>query len=382
MQPAEWRRSARQAESERRVTEVELNDALVSMLILPSRQLERSQRWARRYFAGFTTFAALSYAATWLFAASRLWAAWQSGDWSQFWDAYWFHASVLALLHFVYVLRSVLTATIDQALAMRRGIEVSDAAIAPIAPDQPLPLSADEMRKGRVRFVSLVRPERAYARRQQINSGICFFVFGAVCAGLAALLLAVAGELALGLWLAVTVLVFFTMTLGFVAMGVLMLLRARRSLSPLNLTADEWGLAWDAARVRRRRMRIAWHEARAFFAIAEPQEDGSNRNSAYVLQGEGHRLVWMVPLHASAATLAASERLVRHIVTRTRLPLSVISAATLSPEDYDPKAPVPSSVDPPIDPRVARFLWLSWLIPMALGFLIILAGLVLSHLPI
>ncbi|HEX9068439.1 MAG TPA: hypothetical protein VF807_06690, partial [Ktedonobacterales bacterium] len=142
---------------------------LVGMLILSSRQLERSQRRARRYFAGLTVFAALAYIATWLYAVDKLWATRQLGDWSQFWDAYKYHVSIAALLGSFYSLTSVIIGAIDQALAMRRAIEASDATIAPIAPEQPLPLSVDEMQKGPVQLVSLVRPERASARRQQIN---------------------------------------------------------------------------------------------------------------------------------------------------------------------------------------------------------------------
>jgi hypothetical protein len=376
--PATWRRSARQAESEWTVTEVDWDDALAYMLTQPVAELVRTQRRARFFFTGLAVLAALMYIASWLYAANRLWVAQQSGGWSWFWDAYKLHLGVVGIPLFVYFLGGLLTATIDQALAMRHAVEVSDATMAPIAPDQPLPLSANEMLKGQVRFVSLVRPEQSFARRQQITPAIYFFVFGSVCAGFAALFLALAGELAvLGPWFAIPIIVviFVAMTLVCVAMGVLMLLRARRSLSPLNLTADEWGLAWDSARVRRRRMRIAWHEARAFFQTVPGLLAGATARTIYVLDAGDAVLAWALASSATPAERAASERLSRLIVTRTRLPLRSVALDLLhavpTSDDLatERKQPDPASaLTPPVS--AWRILLLN---PSCLGVLAVLA---------
>jgi hypothetical protein len=313
------------------VTEAEWNDALAYELTQPIAELKRNQRRARFIFTGLAVLAALMYIASWLDAASRLWAVRQSGDWSGFWDAYKSHVSIALFLGSIYSVSAVLTGGFNQVLAVRRTVEVSNTTIAPVAPDQPLPLSPDEMPKGSVRFVSLVRSERAAARRLQIKPGILFFVMGAGCAGLAVLFLALASELALGPWLTVIVLILFAMTLGSVATGVLMLLRARRSYSPLQLAADEWGLTWDSARVRRYRIQIAWHEAQAFFRATLGPSAGATARAIYVLDVGDAVLAWALPPSATPEEREASERLSRLIVTRTRLPLRSVALDLLLP---------------------------------------------------
>ncbi len=377
------------------MTDSEWGQGLVAMLVMPLRQLERVRHWAPRIRVGVAVFIALVYIITWLVAAYNLWQAVDARSFSTFWAAYDRHVTFGFSLIPVGFLGGILVSMVDQALAIRRAVAIGDERVAPVAPGQPLPLSTDEMPKGPVQFVSLVRPERSPARRQQIIPGILFFILGAVFAAFTALAFGLGSDLAvLGPWFAVMVLIFVAMTLGGIAMGVLMLLWARRSLSRLNLTADEWGLAWDSARLRRRRMQIAWHEARAFFRATPGRLATANARTIYVLDGGDAVLAWALPSSATPAEHAASERLSRLIVTRTRLPLRSVALDPLhavpTPEELATERKPP---DPAIAPTVPVSAWRILLLnPSCLGVLAVLAvlafsgllglaGLALQHVP-
>jgi len=341
--------------------------------------LERFQYRMSRLRIAYAALALPAFLALDAYLAFRLWTAWHTHDWSSFWDAMHWGWTLLPLVGLGSAFYE-LGRQAGQARVLRAATTQHIAKGKTLADSQPEPLAGRDLPAGPERIGPLERIERG--RTHNLVNALVIaspFALGAVAGLLIILFLAHLPTLADVLfWIAV---------LGvfggpFAAMAILLVITLKRVREPLTVIADEWGLEWQTPTVRRKHERLAWHEARSFFTIAEPREDGGSQNSAYVLQGEGRRLIWTVPLRADAATLAASERLARLIVTRTPLPLSVISAATLSPEDYDLKAPVPSPVDPPIGPRTARFLWLTWLIPLALSVLITLAALILSRLPI
>jgi hypothetical protein len=354
-------------------------EQVLGMLDKTPEELERFQARMTRLQIVYAALALPAFLALDAYLASRLWTAWHTHDWSSFWGDWQRGWALLAFVGVGSVFYEqgrragqtrVLRAALAQHIARRETPPES----------QPEPLAGRDLPADPERIGPLERIERNRSSNLATALVLASSLAGSAVAGLLIILfLAHLPTLADVL--------FWSAVLGvfggpFAAMAIWLVIKRRRVREPLTVVADEWGLEWQTPTVRRRRKRLAYHGARSFFAIAEPQEDGSSQNSAYVLQGEGHRLVWMVPLRADAAPVAASERLTRIIVTRTRLPLSVISAATLSPEDYDLTAPVPSPVDPPIGPRAGRFLWLAWLIPFALTVLITLTALVLSHLPI
>jgi len=176
---------------------------------------------------------------------------------------------------------------------------------------------------------------------------------------------------------------FIVLLLGLPAAGCLWLTvfvirRLRRMRRPLMVLADSWGLAWETATGRRRWARLPWHEMRSFFVIREP-DISDDAFSVFVAQGEGARLAWALPRAPSPEQLAANERLVRLAGTHTHLPLAVVSAARLSPEDYDVPVPESSPITLPMSGRTARFLSLAFRVPFLLSVLLPIAGFILEH---
>jgi hypothetical protein len=354
-------------------------EQMLGMLDKTPEELERFQSRMTRLRIAYAALALPAFLALDAYLASRLWTAWHTHDWSSFWDDMRWGWTLLPFVGlgsaFYEVGRQagqarVLHAAVTQQTARRE-----------VPPEsQPEPLAGRDLPASPERIGPLERIERG--RSSNLVMALVFaspFALGALLGVLIILIFAHLPSLADVLFVLILLSIIGGPFVGFTVMAIIKLRHVRK---PLTVVADEWGLKWQTPTVRRKREQLAWHEARSFFTIAEPQEDGSSRNSAYVLQGEGHRLAWMMPVRADIATSAASERLARLIVTRTRLPLSDISAAALSPEDYDLKDPALSPVDPPIGPRAGRFLLLAWLIPIALAVLITFTALVLSHLPI
>jgi hypothetical protein len=350
----------------------------LSVLGQTPEQLQRRQSQMARLRVIYAALALPAFLALDAYLAVRLLTAWQTHDWSSFWDDMRWGWTLLPLAGggsvFYELGRQAGQARLVQA-ATARQLARRDTS----TDGQPEPLAGRELVAGAGRIGPLKRIERG--RTLDLAKATIVASPLALCAVVGFVLyLIFAHPPTLADLLFVTALfVFFGCP--FVVAAMFMLIKLRRVREPLIVGADEWGLDWQPPTIRRKREQLAWHDARSLFAIAEPQVDGNSRNSTYILQGEKRRFAWAAPPHAEAAMLGASERLARLIVTRTRLPLIIISAATLSPEDYDPNTLVPSPVDPPLGKRTARFLTLAWLAPMSLAALIALAGLILSHLP-
>lgn len=88
-----------------------------------------------------------------------------------------------------------------------------------------------------------------------------------------------------------------------------------------RVTADDFGMTWQRKRSRRGQAHVPWGSVRSFFA----HESYSPFRTTYVLTTDNAVLGWALTSNSKADENAESERLVRLIVTHTRLPLRYLS---------------------------------------------------------
>jgi hypothetical protein len=322
-----------------------------------------------------TVVVLLAYAGVLAYAAAKLWSARHTGAWSPFWDALkvvWETSGFLGIGSIFYEQAQ----QAGQAHVLRERVAMR-ALQQELAPAQWLQLPVpDELFTGGGQFSPFERLERGRA----LDMAQALILSIPVAAGflLALIVVLIFAQLPTPADVA-----FFTLLLGlpgalFAWLTLLVLRRLRRMRRPFWVSAGEWGLGWEKVTGRNRQTRLSWDQVRAFFVIAEPDAK-DDAFSVYVVQGSGMRLTWAMPRAPTPEQRAANDALRRVISTRTGLPLTEVSAATLSPEDYGVTAPDPSPAMPQVSPRVARFLSLAWLVPLALTLLLTIGGLILQH---
>lgn len=107
--------------------------------------------------------------------------------------------------------------------------------------------------------------------------------------------------------------------------GAMGLRRAILLMHGQTVLADAQGLRWKDARYRTGKHALAWGEITGFCLAWLDGTISDQTGWAYLIIGAHDILVWTVPLYPSPQALAASDRLVRLVVTRTGLPLRDIS---------------------------------------------------------
>jgi hypothetical protein len=317
----------------------------------------------------------LGYSGTLAYAGVTLWTAWRTGAWSPFWDT-------VNVLWLTFGLLGIGSAFYEEALhagqahVLRERIRMRAQPWQMPEARQSQQLEPNELFAGSGRFGPFERLERGRSLDMVtalILSGL--FSMGFVLALMGVLLFA---RLPTPADVAFVTLVLGLPGAGFTWLTVFVVRRIRRIRRPFWVASGEWGLGWETVSGRRRQARLPWDEVRAFFVITEP--DASNdAYSVFVVQGSTVRLAWVMPRAPSPEQRAASDALRRLITARTGLPLTEVSAAILSPEDYDAMPAIPTPAAPQVSPRVARFLTLAWLVPLALTLLLTLSGLLLQH---
>ncbi len=104
-----------------------------------------------------------------------------------------------------------------------------------------------------------------------------------------------------------------------------------------RVTADDFGMRWRRGRWRRAETQAPWGSVRSFFA----HESYSPVRTAYVLDTSSAVLGWVLTSSSKADENRESERLVRLIVTHTRLPLRYLSPLAPGAAQAQGEVPLP-----------------------------------------
>ncbi len=118
-----------------------------------------------------------------------------------------------------------------------------------------------------------------------------------------------------------------TLTLTSLAMffySIRWLILGRRLGRGLSVASDETGLTWRDTRWNSGQRHIAWSEVEACITIMCESSEPPTR--VYAIKAGGTTLLWSVTTSMSPPEHAASDRLLRLVVTRTRLPLRDLTA--------------------------------------------------------
>ncbi|HEU5440421.1 MAG TPA: hypothetical protein VFU88_14105 [Ktedonobacterales bacterium] len=284
---------------------------------------------------GVFTFLSAVYLAMLAVAYSSLWDAWTTGDWSSFWHTasgqLSFLPLVLTLLSRRHVFDDIFRSK-RAVLAARRAAVDGDAALAPLAAEQPEPLRAEDVSALPVALDALQRPIATFA--WALVLGITCWALAGVL-GLMALVLAAvsvhdeSARLALGIIAGLTI---FCTLLG------VLLLRQRRQRS-LHVVADDEGVAW---RYGWRRRRIAWRDCRSFTTLSYRSQTDGRRYFIYALEAPTAVLLWEQNAQSTPEERAAHAALCRRIASATGLPLRDLTAGIvqLQQQKQEAKDPV------------------------------------------
>jgi hypothetical protein len=333
------------------------------------------QRRMMRLRLQCTVVLLLGYSGILAYAVVTLWSAWRTSAWSPFWDTVKF----LWLTHGLLGIGSVFYEEAQhagQAHVLRERIITRAQQWQVPEARRSQQLEPSELFAGSGRFGPFDRLERGRA----LDMVTALMLSGLFSVGF---VLALMGVLLFARLPTPADVGFVTLFLGLPGAGftwltIFVVRRIRRTRRPFWVASGEWGLGWEPVSGRRRQVRLPWDEVRAIFVITEP--DASNdAYSVFVVQGSTARLIWVMSRAPSPEQRAASDALRRLITARTGLPLTEVSTATLSPEDYDAMPAIPTPAAPQVSPRVARVLTLAWLVPLALTLLLTLSGLLLQH---
>ncbi len=209
----------------------------------------------------------------------------------------------------------------------------SNDALAPMAATQPEPLEdAHDARE-------VLTPLRGI--RDNLRAGnywktcILFWILGLVLGGVSLILGHVVleftaeygddGWILLGVTLALAL-----MPLAMLFYGIRWPILMWRLGRGLSVVSDETGLTWRDTRWNSGRRHIAWSEVEACITIMCESSESPTR--VYAVKAGGTTLFWSVTTSMSPQEHAASDRLLRLVVTRTRLPLrdltAIVRAAT------------------------------------------------------
>ncbi|MGZ3676902.1 MAG: hypothetical protein ACXVCO_21560, partial [Ktedonobacterales bacterium] len=216
----------------------------------------------------------------------------------------------------------------------RAAAEGSDT-LAPEAATQPPPL--EDVSDARV----VLGPLRGIKDGMRVGMywtlGIMFLVFGLL---LGVLAVVVGGELpayaaesgASGLMPLVEALALAVPALVLIYYGIRLPILGRGLGRGLSITTDGTGLRWRDTRWRSGERHIVWSEVEAFITIM-CRGSGEPPTRVYAIKAGGTTLLWSVRAFMSQPEHAASERLLRLVVTRTGLPLRDLTAISRAAVD-------------------------------------------------
>lgn len=229
--------------------------------------------------------------------------------------------------------RVVLTAVSRLWQAAAEGNDV----LAPLAETQPTPL--EDLADAR----EVLAPLRGIKDGMRVGMfwalGIVFLVFGFLLGAFAVVLERAVlvhstetGDGGLMLVSEALLLVPALVALALLYFGIRLPILGRRLGRGLSVTADGTGLRWRDTRWRGGERRIVWSEAEAFITIM-CRGSGEPPTRVYVLKAGGTTLLWSVKAFMSQQEYAASERLLRMVVTRTGSPLRDLTAISRAAVD-------------------------------------------------
>ena len=233
---------------------------------------------------------------------------------------------ILALLLFL-VKRFPLTQRLGQeALRLRAAAEDEDDQIAPLAGEQPAPLSSEEQPSGNWRLSPLWVYKKT--RTSSTILGIVQICMPLVVGAVAWIIL---GQQALSNN-PVMFIVFFIVIIAcipFVFGGIQSLQWARKTVQEASVLANEQGVHWQRSLSTKTSVpySIDWKQARSFFMIAAAEPGTDTWLKGYALDTHSLLLTWQISHRSSAQEQATSDRLCRVIVTHTQLPLRDLSVA-------------------------------------------------------
>ncbi len=215
------------------------------------------------------------------------------------------------------------------ALALRAAAEEGDEQLAPLAAEQPLPLSPAELAAGPERF-ALFGSWKNNAS-VSVGIGVVLLVAGAgLCTALLLLIVSdnqPGGGLALAAEIVGGLLLFFAALGGMSGGGLLIVLSCGQRRSTY-LEADERGVRfWGSGWQHLRSSFLPWGAVRSFFVIAYREPRKAHWRKVYVLDTHESLLLWHVSGQSGKERLAMFERFHQVVVTRARLPLRDLSAA-------------------------------------------------------
>lgn len=253
--------------------------------------------------------------------------SWQSGGWETYLKVAWMVLEAIGTGFGVRLFWKQIQRLHSSGASLRQAAAERDEQLAPLAAEQPAPLTAAE-------FPS--RPERLGLFGNWRNSlagaaslTVLLFLPGA---GSAALLVALIENNAfnhLPLALSIILIVFFVLlglASGFV--GIICLILLSDVPRHAYIVADESGVRWwKKAWGKYSRFSISWYDARSFFMIAFAGKKEGSWRRVYALDAPDTILIWHINEETNTKQMTAHERLCRLIVTHAKLPLRDLSAA-------------------------------------------------------
>ncbi len=214
------------------------------------------------------------------------------------------------------------------ALALRAAAEEGNDALAPLAAEQPLPLSPKELAAGPERFAVFGSWKDSSPARAGIGM-LC--LLAGVGLGILLVVAIINIQPDTGLALAVLLLLVFFLvlaSLSLVAAGFIFLLVDSWS-KPFHAyaVADERGLLWWRNGWRWRPLLLEWQAAKSFCVIAYAGEQKIKGCQVYVLDGHDRLYLWRVYDGILEDKRAMFEHFNRVVASRGGLPLRDLSAA-------------------------------------------------------
>jgi hypothetical protein len=282
------------------------------------------QAWARKRARIAILIAGVFF---FLFLLTPIITSWQSGGWETYYKAVCAVLEAICTGFAVRLFWKQVQQLHSSAVSLRQAIAERDEQTAPLAAEQPAPLTAAEFSIGAEHLSLFGNWRNSFARAAALTV-LCFLPG----AGSAALLVALIENNAfnyLPLALSIILIVFFVLlglASGFV--GIICLILLSDAPRHAYLVADESGVRWwKKAWGKYSQFSISWYEARSFFMIAYAGKKEGSWHRVYALDTPDTILIWRINEETNTKQIAAHERFCRLIVTRTKLPLRDLSAA-------------------------------------------------------
>jgi hypothetical protein len=233
---------------------------------------------------------------------------------------------ILALLLFLVKRFPLMQRLGPEALRLRAAAEGEDDQIAPLAGEQPAPLSTEEQPAEDLRL----SPLWVYKDTHTSSTifGIVLICLPLVVGAIAWIIL---GQQALS-YNPMMFIVFFIVIIAcipFVFGGIQSLQWARKTVQEAYVLANEQGVHWQRPLSTKTSApySIDWKQTRSFFMIAAAEPGTDTWLRGYALDAHALLFTWQISQRSSAQERAASDMLCRVIVTHTQLPLRDLSAA-------------------------------------------------------